>query len=431
MYDGADLVEVGELTGLGAGGVVAAHTEALWTVAFGGFAPGFGYLVTDSTSSLTVPRRRTSRPRIPAGAVGLAGEFSGVYPRTSPGGWQLIGRTAADLWRLDRDPPALLGPGTTVRFRPVDELPHPPLADEPVAAPEPPSSGLLVIDPGPLSTVQDLGRTGYAALGVPDSGAADAASAIAANRLVGNPDDAAVLEVTLGRARLRAVGDQVVGIRGALPRVRIDHVDGRQVTVDCDGPVDLPAGATIRLGGARTGLRTYVAVAGGFAVVAVLGSRSTDTLSGLGPARLSRDDLLPVGPRGSSPPDPSGPDRADRPGDPDGGRLRLVPGPRAPMFAPGALQAFVQADWTVLPDSDRVGLRLSGDASLERTDPGELPSEGLVRGAIQIPPSGEPVLFLADHPVTGGYPVLAVVRSADLHHAAQARPGAHLRFRLD
>lgn len=115
VYDGEDLDEVARLTGLSTTEVVAAHTGRAWTVAFGGFAPGFGYLVGTDTR-LHVPRRTSPRTSVPAGSVGLAGEFSGIYPRSSPGGWQLIGRTDAPLWNLDRDPPALLRPGTVVRF---------------------------------------------------------------------------------------------------------------------------------------------------------------------------------------------------------------------------------------------------------------------------------------------------------------------------
>lgn len=115
VYDGPDLDVVGELTGLGGRGVVEAHTGQSWTVAFGGFSAGFGYLVGEDTR-LHVPRRATPRVSVPAGAVGLAGEFSGVYPKASPGGWQLLGRTPVQMWDLRRDPPALLSPGTRVRF---------------------------------------------------------------------------------------------------------------------------------------------------------------------------------------------------------------------------------------------------------------------------------------------------------------------------
>ncbi|MEV0847407.1 allophanate hydrolase subunit 1 [Streptomyces sp. NPDC049954] len=115
VYDGADLAEVAALAGIGPREVVRLHTGAEWTVAFGGFAPGFGYLV-GGPPELTVPRRTESRTRVPAGSVGLAGEFSGIYPRSSPGGWQLIGRTGLPVWQVDRDPPALLRPGVRVRF---------------------------------------------------------------------------------------------------------------------------------------------------------------------------------------------------------------------------------------------------------------------------------------------------------------------------
>ena len=117
-YDGADLDDVARLTGLSTAEVVAAHTEQTWTVAFGGFAPGFGYLVGTDTR-LHVPRRDSPRTSVPAGAVGLAGEFSGIYPRSSPGGWQLIGRSDVTLWDSERTPPALLTPGTTVRFESI------------------------------------------------------------------------------------------------------------------------------------------------------------------------------------------------------------------------------------------------------------------------------------------------------------------------
>ncbi len=118
VYDGADLVEVGRLTGLDTAGVIAAHTATMWRVGFGGFAPGFAYLI-GGDPRLHVPRRDEPRTKVPAGAVGLAGEFSGVYPRQSPGGWQLIGHTDAVLWDIDRPDPALLTPGMWVQFRAV------------------------------------------------------------------------------------------------------------------------------------------------------------------------------------------------------------------------------------------------------------------------------------------------------------------------
>ncbi|RBY95944.1 allophanate hydrolase subunit 2 family protein [Blastococcus sp. TF02-8] len=279
---------------------------------------------------------------------------------------------------------------------------------------------LEVLAPGPLTTVQDAGRPGWAAIGVTRSGAADRASAALAGRLVGNDPGAAVLETTAGGLRVRAGRALLVALTGA-PAAAL--VDGRPVP--WNAPFPLPAGAELALGTPAVGLRSYLAVRGGIDVPPVLGSRSTDTLSGLGPAPLRAGDRLPLGPPGEAQPlvdvAPVAPPVAAP-------VLRVLPGPRRDRLTPTAWRVLVSAEWTVGTASDRVGLRLSGPA-LERARSDELPSEGLVPGAVQVPPDGAPVLFLADHPVTGGYPVLAVVVTDDLPAAAQLRPGDGLRFR--
>jgi KipI family sensor histidine kinase inhibitor len=415
-YDGADLAEVGRLTGLGVSGVIEAHTAARYVVAFSGFAPGFGYL-TGLDPRLRLPRRGTPRVRVPAGAVGVAGEFTGVYPRSSPGGWHLLGRTSVPLWDPRRTPPALLRPGTRVRFEPVAALHRAPAAAANPAAAGPP--GIEIVRCGPMATVQDGGRPGYAALGVGRSGFADARSATLANRLVGNDEDAACLELTFGSATLsfrRATRVAVTGAPCPLSRSAMN------------APFTVPAGGRLTIGAPASGVRTYVAVRGGVAGARTLGSRSTDVLSGLGPAPLSPGDVLPVG-SGHSGPWPEVDVAPVNP--PPGGDLvvRVVPGPREDWCTPAALRTLTSAAFVVSPDSDRVGVRLSG-ARLTRSRSSELPSEGVVPGAIQVPPAGQPVVFLADHPVTGGYPVIAVVRSADLPVLAQARPGQRVSFRL-
>jgi biotin-dependent carboxylase-like uncharacterized protein len=273
---------------------------------------------------------------------------------------------------------------------------------------------LTVLATGPLTTVQDGGRPGQGALGIGRSGACDRAAARLANRLVGNGPDAAVLEVTLGGLVLRAGADLVVATTGA-------RCSGAHNT-----PTTLRAGRELRLGLPPTGLRTYVAVRGGIAVEPVLGSRSTDLLSGLGPSALSAGDVLPVGePTGPMP----GVDLAPVP-DPPGGEVtvRVLPGPRADWFPPEASAVLTGTAWEVTGESNRIGLRLAGVA-LERSRTGELASEGMVRGALQVPPSGQPVLFLADAPVTGGYPVIGYVQDADVDRCGQLRPGQTLRFR--
>ncbi|MFC9977551.1 biotin-dependent carboxyltransferase family protein [Spirillospora sp. NPDC127200] len=278
-----------------------------------------------------------------------------------------------------------------------------------------------VVRPGPLATVQDLGRPGLAHLGVPGSGAADARAFRLANRLVGNPEGRAGVEVTFGGAAFRFERAAWIAVTGAPLVVRIDgrpHGTG--------APCRVPSGGLVELGTPSSGLRSYVAVRGGVAVEPVLGSRSTDLLSGLGPAPLSPGDRLPVGPA-------DGladllVDVAPVPPLPEVPTLRIVPGPRDDWFTPGALRTLVSEPYEVSSDSNRVGVRLQGPP-LPRAREGELGSEGMVTGAIQVPPNGLPILFLADHPATGGYPVIAVLAAASVPLAAQLRPGGRVRFR--
>jgi biotin-dependent carboxylase-like uncharacterized protein len=277
-----------------------------------------------------------------------------------------------------------------------------------------------VLSPGPFATVQDLGRPGLAALGVTASGAADRAALRLANRLVGNDEGAAALELTFGGLRARFEAGARIALAGAPCEASLD---GRPLAMHA--PERVPAGGELRMGRPDAGVRTYLAVAGGVAVEPVLGSRSTDTLAGLGPPALRRGTRLPVG----APPPPSpGVDLAPVAPPPADPVLRVLPGPRADWFTGEARARLVETAWEVTAESNRVGVRLDGEP-LARAVEGELPSEGMVAGSVQVPTGGKPVVFLADHPVTGGYPVIAVVVGDDLPLAAQARPGARLRFR--
>ena len=278
---------------------------------------------------------------------------------------------------------------------------------------------LAVVRAGALTTVQDRGRPGHAHLGVPRSGALDAPAAALGNRLVGNPVEAAVLETTLNGCALRPRSAVVVAVTGAPCPVT---VDGRPAP--WGAPVRVPAGALLDIGPARAGVRSYVAVAGGVAVDPVLGSRSTDLLSGLGPPPLTDGTVLPLGrPDGVH----TRVDVVPHPGPPSELVLRVTPGPRDDWFTASALRTLATGTYRVSSASNRIGLRTEGP-SLERAVSGELLSEGMVLGAVQVPPDGRPVVFLADHPTTGGYPVIAVVRGADLPAAAQAVPGTPVRF---
>jgi biotin-dependent carboxylase-like uncharacterized protein len=252
----------------------------------------------------------------------------------------------------------------------------------------------------------------------------DAAAWGLGNRLVGNGPRAAGLETTVLGCAVRFTRPAVVAVTGAACAVR---VGGRPAA--WGAPVRVPRGALLEVGAATYGVRSYLAVGGGIAVDPVLGSRSTDLLSGLGPPPLADGARLPLG-------DPEGPPAAvdaqpypPLPGAGSGAALALpiVPGPRDDWFTPGALALLRTGTWTVSPQSNRIGLRTLGPA-LERARDGELPSEGMVSGGVQVPPDGRPVIFLADHPTTGGYPVIGVVPASSLSAAAQAPPGTPLRF---
>jgi KipI family sensor histidine kinase inhibitor len=467
VYDGEDLAEVGRLTGLGVAGVVAAHTGQVWTVAFGGFAPGFGYMVGEN-ERLEVPRRSSPRTAVPAGSVALAGNYSAVYPRQSPGGWQLIGRTAARMWDLGREQPALAAPGDRVQFRAVRELvdiPDQAAGDPDASAPAPEAavqeagpqdtgagSGLRILSPGLQSLVEDLGRHGHGGLGVSAAGALDRSSLRRANRIVGNQPSAAVVETVAGGLRVQAVGDQVLAVTGAPVALTVappSKVPGAAAAEDDTAEDDtaensggwsgqvrqapmatafaLLDGEVLTLGAPERGFRTYLAVRGGVDTQPVLGSRSTDTMSGIGPEPLTAGGFIRAGKATSS--NVVGNPEV-QPDFPDNGVtvLDIVPGPRDDWFDAAALESLCSQDWTVTPRSNRVGMRLDGKP-LERSRNGELASEGTVAGALQIPPEGQPVLFLSDHPITGGYPVAAVVVDHQLDLAAQVPIGGLIRFR--
>ncbi|MER7333222.1 MULTISPECIES: biotin-dependent carboxyltransferase family protein [unclassified Micromonospora] len=274
-----------------------------------------------------------------------------------------------------------------------------------------------VLRAGALTTVQDLGRAGWAHLGVPRSGALDPAALRLANRLVGNPESAAGLETTSTGCELRFPRAATVAVTGAATAVRVGRRFG-----DVGRPLSVPAGAVLRIDPPRDGLRNWLAVGGGIAVEPVLGSRATDTLSGLGPPPLRDGDLLPLG----TPTGPPAPVDVTIPAPtPTELRLTLRLGPRHDWFTSAALDRLFGTAYAVSPVSNRVGARLTG-AALPRAVAGELPSEGIVLGAVQVPADGQPLIFLADHPTTGGYPVVGVVD--DVTPLAQARPGTTVRF---
>ena len=277
---------------------------------------------------------------------------------------------------------------------------------------------LEVQSAGPQITVQDLGRPGQAHLGVPLSGALDGPAHRLANRLVGNDESAATLECLGGQLSFRTRSAVTIAVTGARVPVSVDG-RGREWA----NAIAVPARSLVELGGATQGLRAYLAVSGGIEVEPVLGSRSTDLLSGLGPDPVAEGDVLALG-------SPGRPVAVEAVRTPTPSRqLRLRLGPRDDWFEAASVEAIDGAAYVVGSDSNRIGLRLEGEPVRRRGDQ-ELPSEGMVLGAVQVPPSGQPVVFLNDHPTTGGYPVVAVVVPDDLAVCAQLRPGDEVTLRV-
>jgi KipI family sensor histidine kinase inhibitor len=415
-YDGPDLDVVCHARGIDRRRLIALHTEPDYVVEAIGFLPGFGYL-TGLPASLAAARRATPRARVPAGAVGIGGGQTGVYPFASPGGWNLIGRSPAKLFDIGRPRPATLAVGDRVRFMARD-LPE---ADrEDVAATTiggcPGNPAITVLQPGLFTTVQDQGRRGHRSSGVPLSGAADGLSLRVANLLVGNPESAAGIECTLLGPTLRCDRDLIVAVVGAefpgLPAGRA---------------VRLAAGAEIALGHAISGCRGVVAIAGGVDVPCVLGSRSTLVAAGFGGLSgrpLRAGDRLAIG-EPSRPPVASGGMPSGR--SPARGRcvLRVIPGEQIDVCG----DAVWRHTFRTSSRSDRMGVRLEGEPLPGAERGGSMASIAVFPGTVQLPPDGLPIILLADAQTIGGYPVIGQVIAADLPLAAQLRPGQEVDMR--
>jgi len=435
-YNGEDLDEVASLLGLSVEEIVRRHTGSSYCVAFTGFAPGFAYL-SGGDPVFDVPRRKTPRMRIPAGAVGLAGTFSGIYPQASPGGWQIIGVTETAMFDLARHPPALLQPGDQVRFVDIKtgKITMPARAGTEKAAQDKYAEekdgtpALRAACIGLPVFFQDQGRIGQAGQGVSPSGALDRGSMKMANRLVGNKPDAAVLEITLGGCRFEVLQPTVLALTGADCGITIETKQGNCLKPAHNSPFAAEAGDLVTLGRPNKGMRSYLALRGSFAASKILGSSARDTLANIGPEPVRTGDTLLALPVQSHAPVAT--DAVPAFAMPACGEtitLDITMGPRTDWFTSQAIELFVKQSWKVTPQSNRIGMRLEGTQPLERQNHNELPSEGTVTGAIQIPASGQPVLFLADRPLTGGYPVIATVADHHLDLAGQIPAGSFIRF---
>lgn len=433
--DGPDLVEVAAFARCSPETVITRHAERTYRVCMLGFMPGFPYMApVDET--IAMPRLKTPRVRVPAGSVGIAGIQTGIYPKQSPGGWRIIGRTAPNLFDPDRSSPALFSPGDRVRFVPADAV-----ADfgfsrtETSSTPKTTATRYVrVLQPGLLTTVQDAGRWSHQHLGVSVAGPMDYLGHRLANALVGNGEQAATLETTWLGPELKMEQETRVAVAGADLGATLDGVD-----VPVGMPMHCHAGSVLRFGDRRSGMRAYIAFDGGIVVPPVLGSCATHLSSGLGGMggrQLTVGDCLPLGdPGGEVSPqfiDSSvarfGASAAHPMQSAGGVRLRVLPGPEMTRSDLSALEALQRMRYTVSPESNRMGYRLTGGAKIPGVSSGDMISEATFVGAIQLPPSGDPILLMADRQTSGGYPQIAIVITADLPLAGQLGPGDWIEF---
>jgi len=431
--NGPDIEEVAAYARISAEEVIERHCAPEYRVFMLGFLPGFAYMGTVD-DRIAAPRKGTPRTRIPAGSVGIAGRQTGIYPLQSPGGWQLIGRTALQVFDPSREQASLFTPGDRVRFVPEPRTRPPRSAEtrtfEPstfgTRMPDPASRSMTVLNPGLVTTIQDAGRFGYQDRGVPVAGPMDWYSYRLANALVGNGRDAAALEATLLGPELRFDQPAIIAIAGADLGASLD---GTPLPVNSTRAC--PAGCVLRFAERRAGARAYVAVDGGIDVPAVLGSRATHVVSALGGLHgraLKRGDRIALGSqrqrasslRGRTLRLPSG-----------GARVRVMRGPQDEHFDDFAFDILRRTRFTISPQSDRMGYRLRttdpGSRIPARTE-GAMISDATFTGGLQIPPSGAPILLMADRQTTGGYPQIATVITADLPLAGQLAPGDWIEF---
>ena len=436
--------------------VIECHSSRTYRVFMLGFVPGFAYMAAVDPR-IAMPRRQTPRVRVAAGSIGIAGVQTGIYPLDTPGGWHVIGRTPVKLFDSVRSEPFLLASGDSVRFYPIEPADYDrvdehrgTVSSPPVREPVPRTafaqSGMCahVIRPGLQTTVQDLGRWGWQARGVPVAGPMDLWSHRVANALAGNPAVAATLEITVTGPELEFEDDRVAAVAGA------DFV----VTVDGQAmppreAFRIQAGSRLKFGARMLGTRAYLAIAGGIDVPPTLGSRAThlpSRLGGLGGRALESGDRLPLG---SIPPRsiavraigangqelglPLSSWYSDRlRPNPNGGldgRLRVLPGPQAGWFAASTLDVLQSAPYRLTSNSNRMGFRLDGPL-LHHVRDADMISEATPLGSLQVPASGLPILLMADRQTTGGYPSIVVVISADMPVAGQLGPGDLVSFEL-
>lgn len=430
LYDethGPDLSDSASQLGITVDELIELHTRPIYQVRMLGFMPGFPYLEGLDTR-LALPRHTIPRQQVLTGSVGIGGNQTGIYPNSSSGGWNLIGRTPLSLFQASNVPCTLLEPGDSVRFRAItkdefDSIGQP--FNQPVCSGSGKSNGgvLEILSPGVQTILVDEGRWGYQHLGVSPGGPMDSLAARLANQLVGNNPTEVSIECNFVGPQIRFLQDALIAITGAVAN---DVPNGRPIFVHRGQEIDL---RTI-----SGGSRCYLAIRGGFEAEKILGSRSTNLRAQFG-GFLGRDlkkgdrlSLLRNDENESTVQQPTWMVRmaALRSSEREE-RIRIIRGPQADWFSNEAWQQLLTQPFTIDKASDRTGIRLGCEQSLTTPSKSML-SEPIVMGAIQVPPSGEPIMMMADRQTVGGYPVIGIIASADIGRVAQLTSGSSIQF---
>ena len=431
-----DLLTIAKASKLSPEQVVTLHKSSLYTVDILGFMPGFAYF-SGLNPKLRLPRLASPRPAVPKGSVAIAELQTAIYPRTTPGGWNIIGRSPNVLFDIEHNPPGLFMAGDQMQieeisldeFQRLDKQFHPP---EIIRALDKDKASIELLQSGTFTSIQDNPRSGLSHWAVGPGGACDLSSLHLANALVGNPLDAAAIEMTSSGPSLLFHETTCIAWVGA----ECDGIiDGQRIPGN--RPIWLKKGTTLKFSSLNPGFRTVLAIGGGLKVPNILGRAGSHISADIGPKRLEKGDLLQLK-------DPKAPLRSPflknllredalpcfpkwhirSPFVPINAitRVHCLAGPHLSFLTVKERESFWSTTWKVSKQSNRMGVRLEGDFKLKKDLP-NIPSQAITFGTVQFPPSQEPIIMLAEHQTTGGYPRLAEVIHADLTKLAQVKPG--------
>jgi KipI family sensor histidine kinase inhibitor len=411
-YNGPDLDHIAAEHHISKEGLIKIHQQHIYKVYMMGFLPGFAYMgAVDDT--IATPRKATPRSLVEAGSVGIAGKQTGIYPFDSPGGWQIIGKTPLRLFDLKKDDPFLLKAGDAVQFYSITENDLEEISEPEFQEPEN-EPDILVIKPGILSSIQDEGRMGFRSYGVPVSGAMDLGSFHAANAMVGNERNAACIECTMGGLQLQFKKNSVIAITGS----GTAFINGRPIKTW--QPLKAFAKDVLELKFNNEGIRSYVAVKGGFDTRMIMNSRSTYHRAGIGHP-LKKEQGLLIGITISSSAKMIS-DKVELPAYQTHHSIRLYQGSDFHLMEKISRDNFFGESFRISNQSDRMGYRLEG-TPLRSENNIELLSSAVTKGTVQLTPSGQLIILMSDCQTTGGYPWVAQVAAADLDILAQLKPG--------